>query len=153
MPVTGHSLPALLRERVERQPDSLAFTFVDSTKDPPGPAESLTWSQVYQSAQVVADALRMCGSPGDRAAILAPHGLDYIAAFLGALQAGFIAVPLSVPQFGIHDERVSSAIRDAQPPVLLTPAAVMGDVRKYAQPLAGQPAPFVVEVDLLGPYS
>jgi long chain fatty acid CoA FadD26 len=153
MPLTGHSLPALLRERVERQPDSLAFTFVDSAKDPTGPAESLTWSQVYQRAQVVADALRMCGSPGDRAAILAPHGLDYIAAFLGALQAGFIAVPLSVPQFGVHDERVSSAIRDAQPIVLLTTAAVVGEVRKYAQPLAGQPAPFVVEVDLLGPDS
>jgi long-chain fatty acid adenylase/transferase FadD26 len=153
MPVTGHSLPALLRERAEQQPDSMAFTFVDGENDQTGPAGSLTWSQVYQRVQVVADALRMCGSSGDRAAILAPHGLDYIAAFLGALQAGFIAVPLSVPQYGIHDERVSSAIRDAQPIVLLTTSAVVGDVMKYAQPRAGQPAPFVVEVDLLGTYS
>jgi long-chain fatty acid adenylase/transferase FadD26 len=151
MPVMGHSLPALLRKRVEQQPDSLAFTFVDGA-NPTEPAESLTWSQVYQRAQVVAGELRLCGSPGDRAAILAPHGLDYIAAFLGALQAGFIAVPLSVPQFGIHDERISSAIRDAQPIVLLTTSAVVGDVTKYAQRRAGQPAPFVVEVDLLGPY-
>lgn len=151
MPVMGHFLPALLRKRVEQQPDSLAFTFVDGA-NPTEPAESLTWSQVYQRAQVVAGELRLCGSPGDRAAILAPHGLDYIAAFLGALQAGFIAVPLSVPQFGIHDERISSAIRDAQPIVLLTTSAVVGDVTKYAQRRAGQPAPFVVEVDLLGPY-
>jgi acyl-CoA synthetase (AMP-forming)/AMP-acid ligase II len=34
---------------------------------------------------------------GDRAAILAPQGLDYIVAFFGAMQAGFVAVPLSVP--------------------------------------------------------
>ena len=45
-------------------------------------------------------------SAGDRAVILAPQGLDYIAAFLGAMQAGLIAVPLSVPQVGSHDERV-----------------------------------------------
>jgi hypothetical protein len=32
----------------------------------------------------VADALRRCGSTGDRAVILAPQGLDYIVAFLGA---------------------------------------------------------------------
>jgi acyl-CoA synthetase (AMP-forming)/AMP-acid ligase II len=47
MPVTGHSLPALLRERAEQQPDSMAFTFVDGENDQTGPAGSLTWSQVY----------------------------------------------------------------------------------------------------------
>ena len=138
---------------MQQQPDSLAFTFVESEQDLTGPAESLTWSQVYRRAQVVADELRLCGSPGDRAAILAPQGLDYIAAFLGVLQAGFIAVPLSVPLFGILDERVSSALRDAQPVVLLTTSVAVGDVMKYAQPRAGQPAPFVVEVDLLDLYS
>ena len=74
--------------------------------------ESLTWSQVYQRARVVAEELLLCGSVGDRAAILAPQGLDYIVAFFGAMQAGFIAVPLSVPQFGTHDERVLGALRD-----------------------------------------
>jgi len=149
MQVTDYSLPALLKARVEEQPDSLAFTFVDGAQHPVEPAESLTWSQVYRQARAVARALEHCGSPGDRAAILAPQGLAYIAAFLGALHAGFIAVPLSVPQFGIHEERVSSAIRDAQPVVLLTTSAVASDIAKYAQPLAGQPAPLVVEVDLL----
>jgi hypothetical protein len=44
---------------------------------------------------------------------LAPQGLDYIVAFLGAIQAGQIAVPLSVPLGGVSDERVSSVLRDA----------------------------------------
>ena len=82
---------------------------------PAGFAESLTWSQVHQRARVVAEELLLCGSVGDRAAILAPQGLDYIVAFFGAMQAGFIAVPLSVPQFGTHDERVSGALRDCSP--------------------------------------
>ena len=48
-------------------------------------------------------------------AILAPQGLEYIVGFLGALEAGFIAVPLSVPLFGAHDERVSAALKDCSP--------------------------------------
>jgi acyl-CoA synthetase (AMP-forming)/AMP-acid ligase II len=35
--------------------------------------------------------------------VLAPQGLEYIVGFLGAIRAGLIAVPLSVPQPGQHD--------------------------------------------------
>ena len=95
----------------------------------------------------------MCGSPGDRAAILAPQGLDYIVAFLGALQARFIAVPLSVPQPGSHDERVSSALRDSRPVVILTTSAVVGDVTRYVLAHSGHSAPSFIEIDLLDPES
>jgi long chain fatty acid CoA FadD26 len=90
------SLAALLQERANRQPDAAAYTFIDYEIDANGFAETLTWAQLHRRAQVVAEELRVCGSSGDRAAILAPQGLGYIIAFLGALQAGFIAVPLSV---------------------------------------------------------
>ena len=86
----------------------------------PGFAESLTWSQLYRRSLNVAHELSLHGSPEDRAVILAPQGLDYIAAFLGALQAGFYAVPLPVPQPGAHDDRVSSVLEDTSPSVILT---------------------------------
>ena len=54
---------------------------------------------MYQRVQVVAEELFRADRSGDRAAILAPQGLDYIVAFFGAMQAGFIAVPLPVPQW------------------------------------------------------
>jgi long-chain fatty acid adenylase/transferase FadD26 len=149
MPVTDSSLPALLQARVDQQPDATAFTFLDYSQDPTGFAESLTWSQVSRRARIIAEELALCGSPGDRAAILAPQGLEYVVAFLGALQAGFIAVPLSVPQYGIHDDRVSSVLRDSSPVAVLTTSAVVGDVTKYATADNGQPTPFVIEVDLL----
>ena len=114
-----------------------------------GFAESLTWSQVHQRARVVAEELLLCGSVGDRAAILAPQGLDYIVALLGALQAGFIAVPLSVPQFGTHDERVSGALRHSSPVAILATSAVVGDVMPYAGAQPGQRAPRVIEIDAL----
>ena len=119
IPVIESSIPAVLGERAQRQPNDIAYTFIDYEVDPGGFAESLTWSQVYQRARVVAEELR-CGSVGDRAAILAPQGLDYIVAFLGAMQAGFIAVPLPVPQFGALDERVWAAVRDSSPAAILT---------------------------------
>jgi fatty acid CoA ligase FadD28 len=143
------SIPAVLRERASLQPNDTAFTFIDYKQDWAGVAESLTWRRVYRRALNVAQELRLCGSTGDRAVILAPQGLDYIAAFLGALQAGLIAVPLSVPQVGAHDERVNSVLRDTSPSVILTTSSVVGNVTEYAQPQCGESAPSVIEVDLL----
>ena len=60
-----------------------AFTFIDYEQDWDGVAENLTWSQLYRRTLNLAQELRDCGSIGDRAVILAPQGLDYIAAFLG----------------------------------------------------------------------
>jgi long-chain fatty acid adenylase/transferase FadD26 len=149
VPLTPPSIPALLQTRAEQQPDAPAFIYLDYGQDPAGFAESLTWSQVYRRARTLAEELALCGSPGDRVAILAPQGLEYVVAFLGALQAGLIAVPLSTPQYGIHDDRVSSVLRDSQPVAILTTSAVVADVTKYATGHDGQPAPLVIELDLL----
>jgi len=148
LPSAESTIPSLLRERAARQPDTTAFTFVDYELDPAGYVESLTWSQLYQRTRVLAEELTVCGSVGDRAAILAPQGLDYIVAFLGALHAGFVAVPLSVPHIGSHDERVSAALGDSAPTVILTTSAVADVVREYSAKV-GRSAPSVVEVDAL----
>ncbi|HYN72049.1 MAG TPA: AMP-binding protein [Nakamurella sp.] len=149
MPSTDTSIPALLRTRATEQPDVTAYTFMDGALDGSGFAESLTWAQVYRRSLVVAEELRRHGSTGDRAGILAPQGLEYIVAFLGALQAGFIAVPLSVPQFGVHDMRIASALQDSGPVAMLTTSAAVADVNEYASGKRGRPAPAVIEVDLL----
>ncbi|MDT5189294.1 MAG: long-chain fatty acid adenylase/transferase FadD26, partial [Mycobacterium sp.] len=148
-PVIEPSIPAVLAERARQQPDDIAYTFIDYEVDPEGFTESLTWYQVHQRARVVAEELLRCGSAGDRAVILAPQSLDYIVAFLGAIQAGFIAVPLSVPQFGTYDERVSAAQRDCSPVAVLTTSAVVDDIRKFAQAQPRQRAPRVIEIDAL----
>lgn len=151
--MTQASLPDLLLERASQQPDATAYTFIDYEIDPAGFAESLTWAQVYQRALAVAEELRLCGKVGDRAAILAPEGLGYIVAFLGVLQAGFIAVPLPVPQFRVHDERVAAALRDCSPSVILTTSTAVDEVSKYACGDNGCAGESVIEVDLLDLYS
>jgi fatty acid CoA ligase FadD28 len=149
MAVFETSFPALLRERASLQPDDVAFTFIDYDQDWEGVAQSLTWPQLYRRVQNMARELRLCASPGDRAVISAPQGLDYIVGFLGALQAGLIAVPLSVPMGGAADERVDSVLRDASPAAVLTTSSVAGAVAQQIAPQPGQPAPSVIEVDLL----
>jgi long chain fatty acid CoA FadD26 len=149
MPQTELSIPALLLERATKTPDAVAYAFMDAVVAGTGVEETLTWSQLYRKSLVLAEELRRHGSPGERAAIMAPQGLDYIVSFLGALQAGFIAVPLSVPQFGVHDQRVDAALDDSTPTVLLTNSASVADVNKYASGQGGRPARRVIEVDLL----
>ena len=140
MPHTDMSIPALLQERATMQGDATAYTFMDGAVLGTGHPETLAWAQVYRRALVVAEELRRYGSTGDRAAILAPQGLDYIVAFFGALQAGFIAVPLPVPQFGVRDHRVASALQDSAPAVLLTTSSAVAEVNKYANAPGGRSA-------------
>lgn len=148
MAVTESSITAVLAERAQQQPEEPAYTFIDYEVDPGGYRESLTWSQAYRRAQAVAAELASCGSPGDRVAICAPQGFEYIVGFLGALEAGLIAVPLSAPLFGAHDERLSAALRDSLPVGVLTTSAVVNDVDSIVHALPGPP-PAVIVIDAL----
>lgn len=149
MSLTTATIPALLRERAGSQADKVAYTFCDGVVLETGHPETLTWSQLYRRVLSLAEELRRTAATGDRVAIVAPQGLDYIVAFYASLQAGMIAVPLSVPMFGVHDQRVESALEDSAPSVVLTTSAVVGDVNKYATAQRGRPAPTVIEVDVI----
>lgn len=133
------SIPAVLRERASLHPNRTAFTFMNYDKDPAGTAESLSWAQLYRRTLNVAGELRTHASIGDRAVVLAPQGLDYVVAFLGALQAGLIAVPLG----GGRDDRAEAVLRDAAPSVVLTTTSVVGDIAEAVR------GPALIEVDRL----
>jgi len=147
--VAQSSIPALLRERASLQPNEAAFTYVDYDRDSKGVPLTLSWSQLYRRVVNLAEQLKLRGSAGDRALILAPQGLDYVVSFLGALQAGLVAIPLSVPNSRAHQERTISVLADASPAVVLTTSAVIDHVSASLQPQQGQSAPSIIEVDLL----
>ncbi len=148
-PVFETSIPDVLRERASLQPNDPAFTFMDYEQDWDGVPETLTWSQLYRRTSNVAHELGRSASSGDRAVILAPQGLEYIVAFLGALQAGLIAVPLSAPTGGVHDERVDSVLQDTSPSVILTTSSVVGNVAEYVEARNEGSTPSVIEIDAL----
>ncbi|MHC9292786.1 AMP-binding protein [Mycobacterium sp. LTG2003] len=141
------SIPAVLRERASLQPNDVAFTFVDYEQDWNGVEQTLTWAELYRRTLNLAQELVANATVGDRAVILAPQSLEYLIAFLASLEAGIIAVPLSVPHGGAHDERTTSVLTDTSPTVVLTTSAVSATVREYANANGNQPV--VIEVDTL----
>ncbi|OBF28316.1 acyl-CoA synthetase [Mycobacterium sp. ACS1612] len=139
----------MLHGRASMRPDDVAFTFTDYVDDFAGVSENLTWSQLSRRTTNVARELSRHGSAADRAVILAPQGLDYIAAFLGSMEAGLIAVPLPLPHRGSSHERVSAVLADTSPAVVLTTSAAAADVADYVDKAAIEAMPKVVEIDSL----
>lgn len=131
------------------RPDDVAFTFTDYTADPEGVDETLTWSQLSRRTMNAAREISLHGSVGDRAVILAPQGLEYIVAFLGSMQAGFVAVPLPTPHRGSSHDRVSAVFMDTKPSVVLTTSAVAEDVGDYVDQSRMNTAPKLVAIDSL----
>ncbi|MDA3921707.1 MAG: fatty acyl-AMP ligase [Salinisphaera sp.] len=90
------SIPARLMHWAREQPDAVAYTFLDGN-------DSDTCSLTFQElrARAVGAASALCAEgvePGDRVILLCDTGLDFIAAFLGCLLAGVIAVPVQPPR-------------------------------------------------------
>ncbi|OCB42671.1 acyl-CoA synthetase [Mycobacterium vulneris] len=139
----------MLHGRASLRPDDVAFTFTDYTADPAGVTESLTWSQLSRRTMNAAREISLHGSVGDRAVILAPQGLEYILAFLGSMQAGFVAVPLPMPHRGSSHDRVSAVFLDTKPSVVLTTSAVAEDVGDYVDQSRMSTAPKIVAIDSL----
>jgi acyl-CoA synthetase (AMP-forming)/AMP-acid ligase II len=147
--MSGSSIPEILRERASLQPNDTAFTFVDYEADWEGVSTTLTWAQLYRRTTNLARELSGIAKTGDRAVIVAPQGLEYLVAFLGSLEAGLIAVPLSIPMVGASDERVTAVLRDAAPTVVFTTSSIADTVAPYVQPSDGRPAATLLEVDRL----
>ncbi|MDO3402472.1 AMP-binding protein [Mycolicibacterium neoaurum] len=149
MTVSDTNLIGVLRERASLQPEDIAYTFMDYDHEWDGVATTLTWSQLYRRVRNLASEMRQIGQLGDRAVILAPQSLEYVIGFLASLEAGIIAVPLSVPMVGQHDERVSAVIKDSTPAIILTTSSVAATVAEYAKTDDGAAAATVIEVDAL----
>jgi acyl-CoA synthetase (AMP-forming)/AMP-acid ligase II/acyl carrier protein len=84
----------MLRDRALREPDRLAFAFL---RDADNGAASLTFGELDRKARAIAAHLQGRMGAEERALLLYPAGLDYVAAFYGCLYAGIIAVPLYPP--------------------------------------------------------
>ncbi|WP_083562153.1 AMP-binding protein [Mycobacterium malmoense] len=147
IPGPQSSILSMLHGRASLRPNDLAFTFTNYEHDWEGVPERLTWSQLSRRTLSVARELSLHGSVGDRAVILAPQSLDYIAAFLGSMQAGLIAVPLPLPHRGSSHERVSAVVADTSPSVVLTTSAVAEDITDYVDHARLDAVPKILEID------
>ncbi|HYQ14672.1 MAG TPA: AMP-binding protein, partial [Polyangiaceae bacterium] len=110
----------VLRLRAEATPDALAFAFLDESEKV---SRSLTYAELDARARAIAVELGRTLSPGDRAILLYPPGIDFIEAFMGCLYAGVVAVPMAPPlpaRLRTAGPRLAATLRRADPRVVLT---------------------------------
>ncbi len=97
-----------------------------------GEATRLPAGDLDRRARGIAAALGELCAPGDRALLLFPPGLDFIAAFFGCLYAGVIAVPAYPPHPRRGHERLRAIAGSSRPAVVLTAAESLPAVESAA---------------------
>ncbi len=116
------TLVDLVRHRAQYQPDETAFIYlVDGENE----QISLTNKELDRQARGVAAWLQSLGLVGERALLLYPPGLEFIAAFFGCLYAGVVAVPVYPPRRNRSLARIQAIADDAEARVALTTDVVL----------------------------
>ena len=119
------TLVEILRWRALQQPEQRTYTYL---VDGEAEGDHLTYAALDCQARSIGALLQSYGASGERALLLYPAGLEFIAAFFGCLYAGVIAVPLPPPNPAQPQRtlpRLRAMISDAQPLVVLTTSAIL----------------------------
>jgi 8-amino-7-oxononanoate synthase len=119
------NLVELLRHRARCQPETIAFTYlVDGENE----QVHLTYRELDRQARAIGAWLESHDLVGERALLLYPAGLEFIAAFFGCLYAGVIAVPVYPPRRNRSLLRIQAIADDAEAKVALTTELVLNRV-------------------------
>ncbi len=145
LPANLPSFVALLRTRAELQGRGRggSFTFLgddlawlaDSSEPFSVEGRSTRWdfADLDRKARAIAFDLQALGMAGERALLLYPPGLDFLAAFFGCLYANVVAVPAHLPRSDRALPRLRGIVADSTPRVVLTTEAqVEGGDRWFA---------------------
>ncbi len=125
-PSSGSTMVECLRYRALHQPKQLAFTFLQDGETESG---SFTYEELDCRSRAIAAHLQSRHLQGERALLLYPAGLDYLAAFLGCLYAGVIAVPAYPPRNVRNTPRIQAIAADAEVAIALTDGATLDRIK------------------------
>ncbi len=115
------TLVELLRHRAKYQPDDIAFIYLVDGESEERP---ITYRELDRQARAIAAWLQTHDLVGERALLLYPPGLEFIAAFFGCLYGGVVAVPVYPPRRNRSMERIEAISDNARAKVALTTRAV-----------------------------
>jgi 8-amino-7-oxononanoate synthase/acyl carrier protein len=120
------TLVELLQHRAAHQGGDLGYRYLTD-----GERVAIEWSytDVDRKARAIAAALQAMGMEGERALLLYPAGLDFVAAFFGCLYAGVIAVPAYPPRRNRNMARIDAIANDAEAKIALTTFEVLERVQ------------------------
>ncbi|CAN5853642.1 AMP-binding protein [soil metagenome] len=138
-----------LNRNVAELGDTLCYRYLDYSRGQDSNVIELTWTGFGVRMHAVAARVQQLCAPGDRVAILAPQGIDYVVGFFAAIAAGTIAVPLFAPELPGHVDRLNAVLSDAAPTVVLTTTAVAESVTTILRKLPHARRPRVIAVDAI----
>src|SRR5208282_2823880 len=119
------TLVEMVRHRARTQPKDIAFSYlVDGELD----QVDLTYEELDRQARAIGAWLMSRGLAGERALLLYPAGLEFIAGFLGCMYAGVVAVPVYPPRRNRSMTRIQAIADDAEAKVALTTYKVLSHV-------------------------
>ncbi|BAY66407.1 amino acid adenylation [Calothrix brevissima NIES-22] len=123
LPFQSSTLVELLRKQSQHQPQKIAYSFLlDGEQE----KADVSYGELDCQARAIAALLQSYGvKRGERALLLYPPGLEFIAAFFGCLYAGVVAVPVYPPRLNKSLSRLESVIVDAQTVIALTTKTVI----------------------------
>src|ERR1700744_4116070 len=127
----GVTLISLIDRNIANVGDAVAYRYLDYSRAVDRQAEEVTWTQFGARLLAVGAHVQQAAGRGERVAILAPQGIDYVAGFYAAIKAGTIAVPLFAPELPGHAERLDTALRDSEPSLVLTTTAAKDAVENF----------------------
>jgi acyl carrier protein len=118
----------LLRYRAGHQSERRAYTFLADREE----AEcSVNYEELDRRARDVAARLQTLGvTSGERVLLLYPPGLEYVAAFLGCLYAGVVAVPAYPPRLNRPIDRLQGIAADSKATVALTTTGILSNLER-----------------------
>jgi fatty-acyl-CoA synthase len=143
----GVTLISLIERNIANVGDLVAYRYLDYNRAVDGQAVEVTWTQLGVRLHAIGARVQQAASRGERVAILAPQGIDYVAGFYAAIKAGTIAVPLFAPELPGHAERLDTALRDSGPTVVLTTAAAKDAVENFLVNVPHVRRPQVIVID------
>ena len=127
LPITTN-LVELLITKAKTNANKRIYTFLQNGEDE---SATLTYRELDRQAKSIA--IQLQKYKGERALLLYPSGLEFIAAFFGCLYAGIVAVPAYPPRRNQKLSRLLAVINDSQAKVALTSTSVLADIKKRWQ--------------------
>lgn len=127
------SVGELLRQRAAERPDQTAFVYLTDHNGAAGHEVSWTFAKLDRRARAVAAALTRQAKPGDRAVLVFPPGLEFLAAYFGCLYAGVLPAPATYPKPRRSSTRLDSIVEDCTPSIGLTTADTLETMRLEEQ--------------------
>ena len=119
--IAASTMSDVLAQQAADDPTRTAYVFLD---DRDGAVE-MTYGELDRRARVIAARLQLELKQGDRALLVYPPGLDFIAAFFGCLYAGVVAVPATYPKPRRPMPRLNRIAVDCDAHVALSTAATL----------------------------